>query len=302
MKIYNSSISMLMGFLILSSITMITMSTSCKKSDSTTTSTSDWVVYDELTLGDQFSTSFGSFFKPQTGLAVSLSTASTEQPSIGLMFFTVQNGADYYLAFPAAASSLVDTSSNTLFSESTYGVDYWSASNLVTGIITPCSMSQSDFENLTSENSWSSFNQAFTTQNNNSANLSSGSKYVKNPAFGNVYLVQFNNLIRAIICLKSVISTSPYGGSLTLSALIEGKSSYESLAGAKYIMPSPSDGSSISPMPNCNLTTLFTDNFQRTNGSLGSNYIDTLIGGQGSYGIVNDSLKVTGPGSWFRLL
>ena len=213
---------------------IIFLTFSCKKENSQT----GWVAsYQNISLGDQDNINLGNFFKPQTGQSIPLESTTGQQPYLAMIFASIQGGANSYFTFPGDGSGLVNTSTNQLYAQTNVGINYWLAQNLVTGMIYLSSMTSLDYDNLVAKKSWDQFDKTFSLQNGNEPNLSYKLHYDLNPDAGNVYLVQLNGLIRAIICIRGVVNSSANGGSILFDALVEGHDKYANSSSAKYIMP-----------------------------------------------------------------
>jgi hypothetical protein len=104
-------------------------------------------------------------------------------------------------------------------------------------MITKGSMTPVEFDNVVTANDWKKFDQVFFDKNDDKVNLSYELNYDLNPDGGDVYFVQFNGVVRAMICIRSLNTISASGGSITFDYIIEGKESQASSSSAKYIQP-----------------------------------------------------------------
>jgi hypothetical protein len=215
------------------------LAVSCKK-DSSTPSSTGWIAsYSNISIGAQDNTTQGNFFKPQTGATVKLENSLTQLQHLGLMFFTESGGANTFLTFPGngADATTFGTSGIRLFTQANVGINFWPNDSMVTGEIYKSSLTSLEFDNVVTSKSWSTFDQTFVNANHGDEYLSYKSDYELDPSAGKVYLVQFNGLVRAIMCVRNVVSSSASGGSIKFDIIVEGHTKYAASSSAKYIMP-----------------------------------------------------------------
>ncbi|HEX2955645.1 MAG TPA: hypothetical protein VHO70_02365 [Chitinispirillaceae bacterium] len=199
-----------------------------------------WVgCYSSITLGAQDNYSIGHFFKPQTGEVVAVENTAGQEKYLGLMFFTESDGTNSWLTFPAdgASAAVFSADKNRLFIQTPGGTSTWPAASIVSGMINKCSLTSVEFDNLMSTATWGNFDKVFKTNNNNKEYLEYKKNYVLTPESGDVYLAQFNGIVRAIICVKTVVKTGSNGGSITYDIIVEGKDAYSNSSSAKYLQP-----------------------------------------------------------------
>jgi len=211
---------------------------SCKKDDS---KPSGWVSsYSNIVLGDQNNHTNGHFLKPQTGESIAVESALAQQKSLAMLFFTESGGANSFLTFPAdgTAASSFGTASNRLYTNNPGGINLWDQAYLNSGMINDnVSMTSIEFDALVKAKDWTKFDQAFTSNNAGKADLSYKLHYTLNPAVGDVYLIQFNGLVRAIVCIRSILTSGASGGNIRFDMIIEGRDSYVNSNLAKLIQP-----------------------------------------------------------------
>jgi hypothetical protein len=207
----------------------------CKKDDPER----KWIEsYSNIIVGAQNNTSIGHFFKPQTGQVVAVENTQDVEKYLALMFFTSSYGNSPVITFPAdMGSTPVSIDNNRLFTQVPGGVDSWPANSLVAGMINKCDMTTADFDILKSTISWEKFNKAFSDNNNNDENLSYKKEYTLTPQVGEVFLTQFNGLVRAIICIRTVFSSGT-NSTIKFDMIIEGRESFLNNANASCIQPS----------------------------------------------------------------
>jgi len=224
--------------LLLQLLMFVFMLSSCKKDDSVP---STWVAtYSNIILGDQNNHINGHFLKTQTGQTIAVDTALAHQKSLAMLFFTESGGANSFFTFPAdgTAASTFGTSANRLFTNSPGGINYWNQAYLNSGMIADgVSMTSVEFDALVSQKDWSKFDEVFKTKNNGLADLSFKLHYTLNPTAGDVYLVQFNGLVRAIICIRSLVTSGASGGNIRFDMILEGKDIYMNNSNANLIQP-----------------------------------------------------------------
>jgi hypothetical protein len=206
----------------------------CKKDDPER----NWIeTYSNVIIGAQNNTSIGHFFKPQTGQVVAVENTVGMEKYLALMFYTSLYGNDPVITFPADRGlSNVSTDNNRLFTQEPGGVDSWPVNSFVAGLIYKCDMTTANFDNLKNSVSWENFNNTFKQNNNNDENLSYKKGYILTPQVGEVYLTQFNGLVRAIICVRTVFSSGT-NSTLKFDMIIEGRESFINNANASCIQP-----------------------------------------------------------------
>jgi len=210
---------------------------SCKKDDD---KPETWVVsYANISIGDQENYALGHFFKPQTGEVIAVEDTANEEQNLGMLFFSENGGSNLFFTFPADGENAATfgTSGIRLFTQNPGGIDFWGQGNLVSGMIYKSSMTTAQYDNLVGLNNWENFNSIFKENNQGDNNLTNKLGYELNPAIGNVYLIQFNGVVRAILAIRQVVPSSANGGSLKFDITIEGHESYENNSNAINIMP-----------------------------------------------------------------
>ena len=219
------------------SLFLLVFVSSCKKDDDKPKA---WVVsYANISIGDQESYNMGHFFKPQTGEVIAVEDTANEEEFLAMLIFTENGGSNLFWTFPAdgEAASTFGTSGIRLFTQNPGGIDLWEQGNLVSGMLYKTAMTTAEYDNLVGLNSWDNFDDIFKENNQANANLSFKLGYELNPESGNVYLIQFDGLVRAIIAIKNVVPSSANGGSIKFDITIEGHESYENNTNAINIMP-----------------------------------------------------------------
>lgn len=212
--------------------------TSCDKDEDNTPTT--WVAsYSSVTIGAQNNYTYGHFFMSQTGGVVAVENTSGQEAYLGLMFFTTESGASTYLTFPGdgAEAGTSETSNSRLFTQDPGGIDTWPAASIVSGMINKCDLTSLEFDNLKNSITWALFDETFRDQNNDAEYLSYKKNYVLTPEAGEVYLAQFNGIVRAIIRVKTVVTAGTNGASITFDIIVEGRDAFSSSSGAKYLQP-----------------------------------------------------------------
>jgi hypothetical protein len=199
-----------------------------------------WVAfYSSITLGAQDNYTYGHFFKPQTGEVVAVENTVGQEKYLGLMFFTEGGGVNSWFTFPAdgAEAAVYSADENRLFVQDPGGTSTWPAASIVSGMINKCSLTTVEFDNLVNTATWENFDKVFRTQNNDKEYLEYKKNYVITPESGDVYLAQFNGVVRAIICVKTVVKSGSNGASITFNIVVEGKDAYSNSSSAKYLQP-----------------------------------------------------------------
>lgn len=184
-------------------------------------STKTIIVYRDVVLGDQANEKYGAFFQPSTGQSVDLEAAGADPKSIHLVLFK-EYGSTQVLTFPGnardASAYKDEYANNPLFSDED-GVESWDDAN--SGEILESSMTQSKFNTIAEAASVKSFSAAFAAANGGSAKLST-IHYVW-PKANNVYLIQMNDGLRAIMLVKNAVPTGSKGGSIKFDIILEVK-------------------------------------------------------------------------------
>jgi hypothetical protein len=200
----------------------------------------EWTVdYSNVVVGDQHNYTSGHFFMPRTGEVVFVENTADIENSLALMFFTEADGRNTFLTFPAhgETASTWGTTNMRHFTKNPSGVNFWTHSDMVSGMIFRASMTTDEFDLLKSNLTYKEFNKVFMSKNNGNENLTFRSNYILNPESGNVMLLQLNGLVRAIMCVRGVVPSSPTGGSIRFDIIVEGKEKYKNNSNSKYIQP-----------------------------------------------------------------
>ncbi len=225
---------------------------SCSKTEATPTPVKQhWVkVYKDVILGDQDNSTYGQFLKSQTGESVLLNSAKSQAQYLSMMYFTgYNNGA--YLTFPGnmASTGDLDLDTNPLLHDTQNGIDSWAQTDVNTGEILRASygyingssqldfMKPAEFNELITNPTWDKFAAKYKACNSGSLDLDFVNNYVF-PANGDIYLVQLNNTVRAIVYVKSVVTSGNNGGSLKCDIIIEGSDENTGNSNAQNIQPS----------------------------------------------------------------
>jgi len=211
---------------------------SCKKDD---VEPANWVAsYTNIVLGDQNNSTNGHFLKSQTGEIINFQNALTEQKNLVMLFFTESGGANSFLTFPAngTEASTFGTTDNQLFTNSQGGINLWDQAFLNSGMIHDgVSMTTTEFDALYASKDWTKFNNTYKDKNSGNENLAFKLHYTLNPKVGDVYLLQFNGTVRAIICIRNVLTSGSSGGNIRFDMIVEGRDIYTNNSNAKLIQP-----------------------------------------------------------------
>lgn len=202
------------------------------------------VVYKDVILGDQNSTSIGQFLKTQTGEVFNINNAFAQQGNMSMVYFSEYGYNRRFLTFPGnayAESHSKETEENNLFTRPTVGLTYWETTNINSGEIVLAAtsvqnMSKSEFDALASSLNWDNFDSKFREYNSGDADLSFSFGSVA-PSNGDVYLLQLNNTIRAFIYIKNIVAGGIGGSSVKFDMVIEGGTVYNNDPTTKRINP-----------------------------------------------------------------
>lgn len=209
----------------------------CKKDDEPRR----WVAaYTNVNLGDQANLTTGHFFQPSTGQSVLLENTANVQKTLAMMFFTETGGANQFLTFPANGenASTWGTANIRLFTQNPDGLNFWNHADMVSGMIyAPPSTTTDQFDALMASRDWKAFDDFFTSKNASSPNLEFKAHYRLRPTAGDVYLVQFNGLVRAVLCVRNVVPSSSTGGSIRFDIIVEGREIWENNNNARHLQP-----------------------------------------------------------------
>lgn len=218
----------------------LSLTTSCKKDDTEVAPTTWVTIYTNAVLGDQNNTTNGHFFQPQTGQSIAIENVGTQQRSIAMLFFTESGGANSFLTFPAdgTSASTFGTSTIRLFTQNPGGINHWDQTTLNSGKIYKSTLLDATHFNDLTTGGWTKFDAAFKESNSGNEYLSQYKlNYELNPAVGNVYLVQFNGLVRAIICIKGIVTSGANGGNIRFDMIIEGRDIYKNNSEVNLLQP-----------------------------------------------------------------
>jgi len=174
------------------------------------------VYYQDIMMGDQKNTKFGPFFVPATGQCVDIETANEMQGDVAMVLFSGYGGG-LILTFPANAKESdlsISYDDIDMFKED--GMGGWEQENINSGELYKGSMSNAAFEKLMEDNSWKSFNAAYTN------NMDGQYASYTNPGTG-VYCVKFSNSSRALMRVKNIVPKSSKGGSIKFDIIVERK-------------------------------------------------------------------------------
>ena len=142
-----------------------------------------------------------------------------------------------YLTAPGSLSGAVLNSdhSRAIFTATPNGLNYWDPVQQNASLLRPVvgGMDASAFDKLATTGTWTSFNEAFKTNNQGSDNLS----FVLSYEFadnGDIFLIQINGALRMILKATSV-NNDPTNGFIRADVIVEGR---EDMASAgKDMMP-----------------------------------------------------------------
>ena len=229
----------LLFFALLGSLIFIA---SCKSDDpAPVVVPASWVAtYSNVVLGDQNNYTNGHFLQPQTGLSIALEDVGTQERTLAMLFFTESGGANSFLTFPAdgTKASTFGTSTIRLFTQIDGGINHWNQTTLNSGKIADyISMTPNEFTTLFTAKSWDKFNDAFKANNSDEENLTYKLGYTLNPSVGDVYLLQFNGLVRAIMYVKGVVTSGASGGNIRFDLIVEGRDIYSNNSEANQLQP-----------------------------------------------------------------
>lgn len=197
-----------------------------------------WILYyKDIVLGSQGNNTLGHFLKPKTGETVTVDEAKGQEEFLAMLFFA-EPGDNMVLTFPAnaeGASAYKEFEKNRLFSKKTGGLQSWPAEKMTGGVIkrTP-KIDAITFNEIAQAKDPARFSETFAKANGNEENLR-GMSYDISIANGTIYLVQFNNLVRGILLVKSAKSGA--AGSLAFDLIVEGRQNFTDLDLAKYLQP-----------------------------------------------------------------
>lgn len=228
----------LLFFALLGSLIFIA---SCKSDDpAPVVVPASWVAtYSNVVLGDQNNYTNGHFLQPQTGLSIALEDVGTQDRTLAMLFFTESGGANSILTFPADGdyASTSGTSSIRLFTQVPGGINDWNQSTLNSGMIDAhISMTPTEFSELLAAKDWTKFNEAYKA-NNNGDEVLVDIVWALNPKAGDVYLLQFNGLVRAIMYVKGVVTSGASGGNIRFDMIVEGRDIYSNNSEANQLQP-----------------------------------------------------------------
>ncbi len=197
-----------------------------------------WILYyKDIALGNQNNNTLGHFLKPKTGESVKLDEAKGQEEFLAMLIFTEKGYVKF--TFPAdaeKASAYKEFDKNPLFSQQTGGLQSWPAEKMNNGMLCEArGLDAVEFNKLAKSKDPANFDQWFRKCNNGEEKLRFKMEYAMNPSAGIIYLVQFNNLVRGILLLKSVKEGAD--ASLVFDLILEGRSDYADIDLAKNLQP-----------------------------------------------------------------
>ncbi len=196
-----------------------------------------WILYyKNIVLGNQGNNTNGHFLKLKTGETVTVDEAKGQEEFLAMLFFTEKGYT--LLTFPANAedaSTYREFEANRLFSQKQGGLQSWPPEKMTGGVIKQTEKIDAvTFNEIAQSKDPVRFAKAFANANGDEENLR-GLSYDISIAAGKIYLVQFNNLVRGILLIKSAKSAA--NGSLAFDLIVEGRQSFTELDLAKYLQP-----------------------------------------------------------------
>ncbi|MGI6048003.1 MAG: hypothetical protein ACOYEG_08365 [Petrimonas sp.] len=219
-------------------LALCVVATSC---DEDPISDKKWVtVYQNITLGNQLNYTNGHFLKLKTGESVKLENVTGQEQYMAFLIYT-DYGGNCNITFPANAADATayptTLKTNRLFVQANVGLNHWDAAKMVNGMIYKTSkMTAADFSKLTSSKDWAQFDAAFRDNNGGNEYMNHLS-YALTPSAGNVYLLQFNGVVRAIMCAKSYVVKGDGSSAFTFDIIVESRETNAGLNSAKYLQP-----------------------------------------------------------------
>ncbi len=217
--------------------------TSCSKKDEPVASEKKWItVYQNITLGNQHNITNGHFLKLKTGESVKLESVFAQQEYMALMIFTDYGINNTYLTFPANAADAAtfkdELKTNRLFVQPSAGLNYWNTAKMTNGMVYQAPiMTANDFNNIIASKDWAVFDLNFKKNNGDEEKLSYKLAYELEPQGGDIFLLQFNGLVRAILYVKSYVKKADNSTALTFDIIIESRASYTQFDMAKNLQP-----------------------------------------------------------------
>lgn len=217
--------------------------TSCDGGDDPTPTEKKWVTaYQNITLGNQKNYTDGHFLKLKTGESVKLENVSGQQEYMAFMIFTDYGVNNTYLTFPANAADAAtfknELATNRLFVQPNVGLNNWATAKMTNGMIYKVTnISAADFSSLVSSKDWATFDTYFKKCNGGQELLSFKLNYDLEPTAGNLYLLQFNGLVRAIMYAKSYVKKADGSTAFTFDIVIESREFNAKLDLAKNLQP-----------------------------------------------------------------
>lgn len=188
-----------------------------------------WIVlHKNITLGNQDNDTVGHFLKLKTGEAVKVSEAKGQEEYLAMMLFTEYGDSHSILTFPANAedaSAYGGLDKNRLFSQNPGGLRFWAPEKTTGGMIFKTDeINAADFNRIAKSADPAAFDQAFRKANNGKENLSYKSQYELSMNTGQIYIVQFNNLVRGIMLIKSMKGGKK--ATVAFDLLVEGREEF----------------------------------------------------------------------------
>ncbi len=197
-----------------------------------------WIVYYAgIALGNQGNNTLGHFLKSKTGESVKVDETKGQEEFLAMLFFTEKGYMK--LTFPAdaeKASAYKEFDKNPLFSQQPGGLQSWPAEKMNSGMLYEAKgLDAVEFNKLAKSKDPAHFDQWFRQCNSGDEKLQFKMEYAMNPTGGQIYLVQFNNLVRGILLVKSVKKGD--SASLVFDLILEGRSDYVDIDLAKQLQP-----------------------------------------------------------------
>ena len=197
-----------------------------------------WVVfYKNVKLENRENGENGSFLKPRTGESVRLEEVKGQEESLALLMYADTRAT--FFTFPADAANAGEFTkfeNSRLYQQESVGLKFWPQEKKVGGLAQKAQkLDVVWFNEVAKSGDPNAFDAAFKEENNGKEKIGNGSAYVISFKPGDVFLLQFNGTVRAILLVKTVVSEQL--GTFIFDLLVEGREEFTDIDLAQALQP-----------------------------------------------------------------
>lgn len=232
------------SLLVVAAMTVMVSFTACRKKDNSDSrdifgEKRSITYYEDITMGFPENTEYGQFLYLQKGKDFILNDVTEAQQKYLAMVTMVYASSSYYLTFPADASDAypIGDGSGKIFEQNPEGLFFWDKKNMNSGKIKVSkAFTTKHFDDLAKAKSPEIFDRMFRDYNGGKEFIHSSTfSYALDPQEGEIFLVQFNGLVRGFLRLNKVVSKND--GIISFDLIVESRESYSKKRETMYIQP-----------------------------------------------------------------